>query len=80
MYDGSLIAAGAKFYIDGREVDTVAELDYSNTDMETKAPFRIGADADADSGFVGSVDEVVVYGREVKSEEALTLAVAENLS
>ena len=79
-YDGSLIAAGATLYIDGREVDTVYELDYSNTDIETKEPFRIGAGAGADSGFVGSVDEVVVYDREVKSEEALTLAVAENLS
>ena len=79
-YDGSLIAAGAKLYIDGREVDTVAELDYSNTDMKTKAPFRIGTGADADSGFVGSIDEIVVYDRDLKSEEVLTLAVAKNLS
>ncbi len=79
-YDGSLLAAGATFYIDGREVDTVAELDYSNLDIETKEPFRIGAGADEGSGFVGGIDEIVVYGREVTSEEALMLAVPENLS
>ena len=79
-YDGSLVAAGATLYIDGVEVDTVAELDYSNLAIDTKEPFRIGAGADEDSGFVGSIDEVVVYGRELTSDEALILAVAENLS
>ena len=39
-YDGSLVAAGVTLYIDGVEVDTVAELDYSNLEIDTKSHFE----------------------------------------
>ena len=78
-YDGSRLAAGIIFYIDGLKVDTVAELDYSNGGIKTKEPFRIGAGADEHSGLVGDIDEVAVYDRALTSEEAAVLAVAENL-
>ena len=78
-YDGSRLAAGVSFYIDGLAVDAIAELDYSNGGIKTKEPFRIGSGADESSGFVGSIDEVVVYDRELGSDEALILAVSETL-
>ena len=79
-YDGSRLAAGAAFYIDGKRAETVAELDYSNGGIKTKQPFRIGAGADSNAGLVGAIDEVLVYGRELTADEASMLAVAENLS
>ena len=79
-YDGSRLAAGVTFYIDGRKVDTLAELDYSNGGIKTREPFRIGAGADEDSGLIGSIDQVVVYDRELTGNESSMLAVAENLS
>ncbi|MDE0264927.1 MAG: DUF1553 domain-containing protein [Bryobacterales bacterium] len=79
-YDGSRLAGGITFYIDGRKVGTVAELDYSNGGIKTKEPFRIGAGADKGSGLLGSIDEVAVYGRELTADEVSMLAVAEDLN
>lgn len=79
VYDGSRLASGVTFYIDGLEVDAVAVLDYSNGGIKTKEPFRIGAGADKSSGFVGAIDDVAVYDRKLESGEALVLAVAETL-
>ena len=79
-YDGSRLASGITLYADGRKVDTLSELDYSNGGIKTKEPFRIGAGADEDGGLIGGIDEVVVYDRELTGEEASMLAVADNLS
>ena len=79
-YDGSRLAAGIRLYLDGAQVETVAELDSSNGTIKTKSPFRIGAGANEDSGFSGPINEVVVYGRELSSTEIAMLAVAENLN
>ena len=79
-YDGSRLADGITFYVDGRRVGTVAELDYSNGGIKTKEPFRIGAGADKNSGLLGSIDEVAVYDRELTADEASMLAVAEDLN
>ena len=79
-YDGSRLAGGITFYLDGRRVGTVAELDYSNGGIKTKEPFRIGAGADEGSGLLGLIDEVAVYDRELTADEASVLAVAENLN
>ena len=78
-YDGSRLAAGVTFFVDGVAVESVAELDYSNGGIKTKQPFRIGAGEDEDSGFVGSIDEVAVYDRDLTQDEVAILGVAENL-
>ena len=78
-YDGARLAAGVALYLDGHVVETVPELDYSNGGIKTKEPFRIGAGADKGSGFVGGIDEVAVYDRELSHDEVGLLAVAENL-
>ena len=78
-FDGSRLADGIKLFVDGLEVDTVAELDYSNGGIKTKDPFRIGAGADESSRFVGAIDEAFVYDRELTPDEAAILAVARNL-
>ena len=78
-YDGSRLASGVTLYTNGRKVDTLSELDYSNGGIKTKEPFRIGAGADENAGLIGGIDEVVVYDRELTGEEASMLAVAENL-
>ena len=78
-YDGSRLAAGVTFHVDGRPVKSVADLDYSNGGIRTREPFRIGAGADAGSGFAGAIDDVVVYTRELESDEVRMLAVAETL-
>lgn len=78
-YDGSRLAAGVTFYVDGLPVESVADLDYSNGGIRTTEPFRIGEGADAGSGFAGAIDDVVVYTRELGIDEARMLAVSENL-
>ena len=78
-YDGSRLAAGITLYVDGRPIELVTELDYSNGEIKTKSPFRIGAGADEGSGFRGVIDEVIVYGRELSGDEVAMLAVEENL-
>ena len=79
-FDGSRLASGIKLLVDGVEADTVAELDYSNGGIKTKEPFRIGAGADESSRFVGAIDEALVYDRELTTDEAEILAVAQNLN
>ena len=78
-YDGSRLSAGVTFYIDGTAIEQVAELDYSNGGIKTKQPFRIGAGADKSSGFVGTIDEVAVYDRDLTKDEVAILGTAENL-
>ena len=65
--------------MDGIAVESVAELDYSNGGIKTKQPFRIGAGEDEDSGFVGSIDEVAVYDRDLTQDEVAILGAAESL-
>ncbi len=79
-YDGSRLAAGIALYVDGRPIELVTELDLSNGAIKTESPFRIGAGADEDSGFSGAIDDVLVYARELSSDEAAMLAVAESLN
>ncbi len=78
-FDGSRLAGGVTLYLDGLAADTVAELDYSNGGIKTKAPFRIGAGADVTSRFIGAIDEVAVYDRELTREEAAILGAGEDL-
>ena len=78
-YDGSRLASGIKLFFDGAEVATATELDYSNGGIKTKEPFRIGAGAGPDGGFVGAIDDAWIYSRELTRGEVSVLAVAEDL-
>ncbi|MEO8427903.1 MAG: DUF1553 domain-containing protein [Verrucomicrobiota bacterium] len=79
-YDGSRLASGVFFYVNGKPEKTRVLLDELNQTFATKEPLRIGAGAGADVRFHGLIDEVRVYDRVLSREEAEALSVAEPLN
>ena len=78
VYDGSRVAAGIKVYLDGRLVPMDVKLDRINqTFAATTEPVRIGS---GQSSFVGSVDAVRLYNRDLSSAEAGILSVSLTVS
>ncbi|MCI0534124.1 MAG: DUF1553 domain-containing protein, partial [Verrucomicrobiales bacterium] len=78
-YDGSRLASGVAFYVNGKVEKTHVLLDELNQTFATKEPLRIGAGGGAGARFHGLIDEVRVYGRVLSGEEAEALSVAEPL-
>jgi hypothetical protein len=78
-YDGSRVAEGVRFYIDGRLVPTVVLLDELNQPFDNKEPFTVGCGG-FQSRFRGSVDDVRLYSVPLDSDEAAVLAVRESVA
>ncbi|HSQ55530.1 MAG TPA: DUF1553 domain-containing protein, partial [Gemmata sp.] len=73
-YDASRLAAGTRIYIDGVEARTRVLLDELNQSFDTKEPFRVGGGSG--SRFVGQIDDVRLFARELSAAEVRLLAVA----
>ena len=71
-YDGSRVAEGVKFYVNGKRTGNDVLLDELNQSFAAKQPLRIGGGGGAAMRFRGRIDEVRVY-RDF-SQELLTLA------
>ena len=67
-YDGSSKAAGVTIYVDGVKQDLELTHDSLTDSIRTSQPFRIGRRKNA-SGLNGSVDELMVFDRELSEEE-----------
>jgi hypothetical protein len=77
-YDGSRVAQGVRFYVNGQPVQKRVLLDELNQTFASKEPLRIGAGQG--SRFQGAVGDVRVYDRVLLEEEALILATAADLA
>ncbi|MBK5293356.1 MAG: DUF1553 domain-containing protein [Acidobacteriia bacterium] len=78
-YNGSVAASGAQFYIDGRAVKAVVSQDtlyrpFRNAGSRFREPFLIGAGGGKENRFRGAIDEVLLYGRALSSEEVEAVA------
>jgi hypothetical protein len=79
-YDGTKLASGVRFYVDGRPEPLVAQLDALNQTFKTREPLRIGSNGAADGGFRGLIDEVRVYHDVLEPAEVEHLAVPEGIA
>jgi hypothetical protein len=77
-YDGSRVAQGVRFYVNGQPVQNRVLLDELNQTFASKEPLRIGAGQG--SRFQGALADVRVYDRVLSEEEALILATAADLA
>ncbi len=77
-YDGSMMAAGVRIYVDGDAWDTDVLFDQHLWPIDSKEPWRIGAAGG--KRFQGLLDEVRVYQRALSAEEAAALATPANLN
>ena len=73
-YDGSRMAAGVEFYLDGVRQDKKILLDELNQSFSTKDPVRIGAGLGAGNRFKGKIGEVRIYNRVLNADEASAMA------
>ncbi len=77
-YDGSRVAKGVRFYVNGQPVKHRVLLDELNQSFASKEPLRIGAGQG--TRFRGAIGDVRVYDRVLSEEEALILATAADLA
>ena len=70
-YDGSRVATGIRVFVDGEPVALRIHLDGINQSFVSEEPLRIGG---GHSAFVGKIDEVRVYDRDLTAAEVLLLA------
>ena len=79
-YDGKRKAKGVRMYIDG--VQQELKVLFNNLDWPSRsnATLKIGGGGGIDNRFVGRIDDVRVYGREISPAEARSLSVAESLT
>ncbi len=73
-YDGTVAAAGVALYVDGKHVDVIVDRDtlyrpFVNAGGVFKQPLRIGLGGGKDLSFKGVVEEALVYGRVLNSDE-----------
>jgi hypothetical protein len=78
-YDGSRVASGVQFYVDGRPASQTVLLDELNQTFGTKEPLRIGGGGGAEMRFRGAIDEVRVYRDALPAEAMQILATRESL-
>ena len=78
-WDGSGTAAGIVIYLDGRPVPVEIKADSLNGSIHTSQPFRIGRSSSS-APFIGSLDDVRIYNRQLKPEEARLLAESQFLA
>jgi hypothetical protein len=77
-YDGSRVANGVRFYVNGQPAKQRVLLDELNQTFASKEPLRIGAGQG--SRFQGALGDVRVYDRVLSEEEASILATAADLA
>ena len=77
-YDGSRVANGVRFYVNGQPVKKRVLLDELNQSFASKEPLRIGAGQG--TRFQGAIGDVRVYDRVLSEGEALILATAADLA
>jgi len=79
-YDGSRLAGGFRFYVDGRPQPVRVIIDRANNPTRiAKEPLRIGYGPGAEGRFRGSIGDVRVYDRALSPEEIQVIAAAEPL-
>ncbi len=74
-YDGSMKAAGAHIYVDGKEWPLKVLFDQHLWPMGAKLPLRIGAGAGL--GFQGSVESIRIHSRALTPDEIAALSAHE---
>jgi hypothetical protein len=72
-YDGSMLAAGVRIYVNGERWETDVLFDQHLWPIDSKEPWRVGAAGGM--RFRGLLDEVRVHQRSLSAEEAAALAV-----
>lgn len=70
-YDGSSVASGVKFYIDGVEITnlTTSQDTLANASPSTPAPFNIGGRNNGANTFSGRIDDVAIWNRALTAAE-----------
>ena len=80
-YDGHPIPEGVRVFVNGAPQKLRVNLDMLNQDFVAKDdPLRIGAGGGPVPRFNGRIDEVRVYNRTLRPEEAIALAAPDGLS
>ncbi|MBM3736893.1 MAG: DUF1553 domain-containing protein [Acidobacteria bacterium] len=77
-YDGSMLAAGTRIYVDGKEWPLKVLFDQHVWPINQKAPLRIGAGGGL--GFDGQVSEAGIYNRALSPDEVRALTVRRTLN
>ena len=72
-YDGSSRAAGVKFYVNGEPQELTVRADSLTKSIRTNEPLRIGRRSTS-APFVGMIDDVRIYGRELNAADVRKLA------
>jgi hypothetical protein len=73
-YDGSGKAAGLSLFVDGKPVATEAVKDHLSGSLHTDVPLSVG-DKTLGRPFKGDLDDLRIYNRTLRTEEAEFLAV-----
>ena len=77
-YDGSRLADGIRVYVDGQLIPMDVKLDQLNQTFALPTePLRIGS---GQSSFIGAMDDVRIYGRDLASTEVQLLAVPQTVT
>jgi hypothetical protein len=75
-YDGSRVADGVTFYVDGQAQAKHVLLDELNQTFSSKEPLRIGGGGGPAMRFRGLIDEVRIYAQPVNEELQVSLPTA----
>ena len=79
-YDGKRKAKGVRMYIDGEDQDLHVLFDNLDWPSQSNESLKIGGGGGLDNRFVGHIDEVRIYGRELGPAEARSLASVRELA
>ena len=77
-YDGKRKAKGIRMYIDGDQQDVNVLFDNLDWPCQSNATLKVGGGGGVDHRFVGRIDDVRVYGRELDPSEARSLSVPQS--
>ncbi len=77
-YSGNSIAASANIYVDGELVSATVGNDTLTATIDGTTPFQIGGRDGGNFGFIGNLDDVAVYDKELTPEEIATIYNAGN--
>jgi hypothetical protein len=72
-YDGNVNASGVAIYVDGVAVATVANIDNLTATIDNTTGLQISGRAGAAGGYVGNIDDVAIYDKELSPEEVATI-------
>lgn len=73
-YDGSRVASGVRFYVDGQPMAARILLDELNQTFQTTAPLRLGGGNGPGGRFRGDLADARIYGRVLEPDEIAVLA------